>query len=162
MDHGRRNLIFGRRLSTPLRPPWSTEAAILSACTGCGDCARSCPSGIIEMGAGSYPEIRLEKAECTFCGRCAEVCRADVFDLARAPFRHTISIGERCLSRTGVECRSCQDACPEAAICFRPRLANSAEPVLDADLCSGCGACLAQCPVNAIEVVAPDREVAHA
>lgn len=162
MDHGRRSLFFGRRHSTPLRPPWSTEASILSACTGCGDCARSCPSGIIEMGAGNYPEIRLEKAECSFCGRCAEVCRADVFDLARPAFRHTMAIGEGCLSKAGIECRSCQDACPEAAIRFRPRLGRSAEPLLQTELCTGCGACLAQCPVNAIEAVFPEREVTHA
>lgn len=161
MDPGRRSFFLGRRATAPVRPPWSTEAAILSACTSCGDCVASCPSNIIEMGAGNYPEVRLDKAECTFCGRCAEVCRADVFDLTRKPFRHTVAIGESCLSKAGIECRSCQDACPETAIRFRPRLGRPAEPVLQADMCNGCGACLAPCPVNAISVVA-EREAVHA
>ncbi len=161
MDPRRRSFFLGRRAAPPIRPPWSTEAAILSACTSCGDCAASCPSGIIEMGAGNYPEIRLDKAECTFCGRCAESCRASVFDLARVPFQHTVAIDDRCLSKTGIECRSCQDACPEAAIRFRPRLGRPAEPILQADMCTGCGACLAPCPVGAIRVVA-EQEAVHA
>src|SRR5690554_3812425 len=153
MDHSKRSLLFGRRHSAPLRPPWGIETTILSACTGCGDCARVFPSHIIEIGAGGYPEIWLGKGECTFCGRCAEACRAPVFDLARPAFQHKVAIGDRCLSRSGIECRSCQDACPENAIHFRPRLGSSAEPVLQVDLCTGCGACLVQCPANAIEPV---------
>ena len=162
MDPGRRSFVFGRRAATPLRPPWSTDAAILAACTGCGDCVTSCPAGIIEMGAGKYPEIRLDKAECTFCGRCAEVCRADVFDLARPPFRHKVAIGESCLSKVGTECRSCEDACPEMAIRFRARLGRPAEPVLRAEMCTGCGACLAPCPVGAIQIAVAETEVVHA
>lgn len=114
------------------------------------------------MGAGRHPEIRLDEAECTFCGLCAEACPEPVFDLARPAFAHTISIGETCLPRTGTECRSCQDACPEAAIRFPVRLGAPAEPVLEAGLCSGCGACLAQCPVDAIRAAMPEPEAAHA
>lgn len=162
MDHGRRNLLLGQRCSRPLRPPWTTEDAILSACTGCGDCVTACPAAIVATGAGGYPEIRLAEGECTFCGRCAESCSAGVFDLARPAFRHAIAIGGNCLSKTGTECRSCQDACPQAAIRFRPRLGGIAVPELDGDLCTGCGACLAPCPVDAIRAVMPEREAAHA
>lgn len=162
MDHGRRNLLLGQPHSRPLRPPWTTEAAILSACTGCGDCVAACPGAVIAIGAGGYPELRLGDGECTFCGRCAQSCPADVFHLARPAFRHAISIGEHCLTRTGTECRSCQDACPQAAIRFRPRLGGIAEPVLDAGLCTGCGACLAPCPVDAIRAAMPEREAVDA
>lgn len=145
-----------------LRPPWTVEAVVAAACTGCGACARTCPQGIVAMGAGNLPEIRLEETECTFCGLCAEACPEPVFDRVRPAFVHAISIGEDCLPRAGIECRSCQDACPEAAIRFSMRIGAPALPALDAGLCTGCGACIAPCPVGAIRAAMPAREAVGA
>lgn len=153
-DHSRRMLLTGRRPDgvPPVRPPWSREAAVLSACTGCGACIDACPQAIVRTGGGGYPELDLGRGECTFCGRCAEVCPEPVFDRAPAPFPHLVAIGEGCLAAAGVVCQSCGDACPEAAIRFAPRLGGPPLPRLAENRCTGCGACIAVCPEDAVAV----------
>ena len=61
-------------------------------------------------------------------------------------------VAEGCLARHGVVCQSCRDACPEGAISFRPTLGRVATPAIDVDACTGCGDCVAPCPVAAIDV----------
>lgn len=70
------------------------------------------------------------------------------------------TIGETCLARRGIVCRSCGDACPERAIRFPPLLGRAALPVLSLEACTGCGDCLPVCPVAAIAL--PAAETAHA
>ncbi len=159
MDYARRNFLFGRGDRTPpLRPPWVAEAALLAGCTRCGACGTACHSEVIAIGSGGYPELRPHKGECTFCGLCAEACSAPVFDLRRKAFTHVVAIGETCLSTRGTECRACQDVCPEGAIRFRLRVGRAAAPELDADACTGCGACVSHCPADAIKVTAITEE----
>lgn len=59
-------------------------------------------------------------------------------------------IGTACIAFKQVVCRSCGDACEARAIRFKLRAGGVAVPVLDAESCTGCGACIAPCPVAAI------------
>ena len=70
------------------------------------------------------------------------------------------AIGEVCLARRGIVCRTCGDACPERAIRFPPLLGRAAQPLLSLEACTGCGDCLPVCPVAAIALAA--AEAAHA
>jgi ferredoxin-type protein NapF len=73
------------------------------------------------------------------------------FLLGRAAFgRASATIGDACLARQGVLCRSCGDACPAAAIRFRP--GGVPTPEVLAGRCTGCGACLPACPAAAITI----------
>jgi len=154
IDLGRRGFLTGRRLSRPvaIRPPWSREALVAAACTGCGACVPVCPQSIIALDAEGRPALAFEAGECTFCGACAEVCPEPVFDRSVAAFPHVAAIGADCFARRGIVCQSCGDACPETAIRFRPRLGGPALPEIASGRCSGCGACIAACPAQAVAV----------
>lgn len=65
-------------------------------------------------------------------------------------------IGGDCLARAGIHCRSCGDACPEAAIRFRPRLGAPPLPEVGPARCTGCGACVEVCPAGAVSLGAGD------
>jgi ferredoxin-type protein NapF len=70
-----------------------------------------------------------------------------------------IAISAVCLARAGVFCMSCRDACPQQAIGFRPRIGGFVVPELTEDSCTGCGACIAPCPTQAIVLVERFGEV---
>jgi ferredoxin-type protein NapF len=154
----RRGFLTGRPAPAfrPLPPGISMEA--LSACTGCGDCVAACPQQILLVAEGRVA-VDFSLDECTFCGACATACPEPVFSDSRA-MQHVAAISDACLARRGVTCMTCRDACPENAIRFAPRAGGPFLPVLDAGLCTGCGACIGPCPSNAI--AARPREVAHA
>lgn len=159
----RRNFLrAGWRAETaPVRPPGVREQA-LSACTGCGECVRHCPAGIVSLADG-LAVVDLSAGECTFCGACAENCPEPVFTEERAGrFDHVIAIAASCLPFHGVDCQACRDACPTGAIRFRPRRGGPFVPELAAASCTGCGACIAICPVGATAVASRPVEVVYA
>lgn len=159
MNHpsNRRNFLRGRisAQAAELRPPWAlAEEIFTTTCTRCGNCARACPTGIIRQGDGGYPTIDFSRGECTFCGDCVAACTPQALQRQENTAAWTLRarIGEACVARHQVECRICGEQCGEGAIRFPPRLGGIAEPELDTGRCTGCGACVAPCPVQAITV----------
>lgn len=142
--------LSGRK--APQRPPWALpEADFLAACTRCGECVPACPEKIIVVERG-YPRIDFTLGACSFCGACAAACKPGVLKAGPEgrPWRILPVFGEKCMARGNVVCRTCGDACAAAAIRFRPRLGGAALPEVDGEKCTGCGACVAPCPVAAI------------
>ena len=130
------------------------EADFLSACTGCGDCTRACPTGII-VEVDKRPQVDFAKGECTFCADCVTACQHGALrrkegDTQDKPWQIVANISDGCLAQANVVCRSCGDACAIMAIRFRPRMGGAALPEVDAERCTGCGACVAPCPKSAI------------
>ncbi|QJP15197.1 ferredoxin-type protein NapF [Starkeya sp. ORNL1] len=144
-----------------VRPPWTRDSVIAEACSGCGACIPACPQSIISLDRRRRPVVEFDAGECTFCGRCADACPEPVFDRSIAPFPHIAVIGDTCFPARGIVCQSCGDACPEMAISFRLRLGGPALPFIAADRCTGCGACIAACPADAIAATVPKREAPH-
>ena len=155
MDNSRRRF-FGIRTSgiTAVRPPWSVaEPQFVDCCSRCDDCVRVCPTRLLARGAGGFPVADFSTAACTFCGECAKICSTGAIRIVpnQAPWSFAIRIGDDCLPRQGVDCRVCGEACEIGAIRFRLRAGGAALPEVDSEACTACGACIAPCPVTAIE-----------
>lgn len=93
--------LAGARVAEAVRPPGALpESRFQDACTGCGDCVRACPQGILGTTRG-YPEVHFAAGGCDFCGACARACRTGALtEAACAPgtFAHRVAIGAGCLS----------------------------------------------------------------
>jgi ferredoxin-type protein NapF len=76
------------------------------------------------------------------------------------PSRLKAAILESCLAARGVTCHTCGDACIERAIRFVPEPGGVARPHVAFASCTGCGACVGMCPVNAVTLYAPDATAA--
>ena len=146
----------------------------LNRCTGCLACTVACKAinGVdvgnfwiktlrigphpIEGGSGDYPDVEMYflPVQCQHCKNpeCVRVCPSGAFvkDDSAAPWDVLAHIGDACLARQKVECRVCGEACDVGAIRFRPTLGGVSQPELDNARCTGCGACVAPCPVCAI------------
>lgn len=156
VDLSRRGFFRGRpRPRAEIRPPWAlAEPEFIDRCTRCNDCLKVCPTQILVVGDGGYPTVDFSLGECTFCGDCVTRCqpKALLRQPEQAAWPCKAAIGEDCLPRQGVECRVCGDFCEVRAIRFTPRLGGSPLPEVDTEKCTGCGACVAPCPVTAISV----------
>ncbi len=151
----RRQWLRGRFRPVPAqRPPWAREeSAFEAACTRCDACIEACPESVLVRGEGGYPEFVAQGEGCTFCGDCASVCGPRALWRPRAdtqPWFQYAVIGSECLAARDVMCMSCADACESRALRLKPAAGGIPKPVVDILACSGCGACVAPCPVGAI------------
>ncbi|MDX1607079.1 MAG: ferredoxin-type protein NapF [Candidatus Competibacterales bacterium] len=156
VDIARRAWLRGQRPPpAPLRPPWAlSEAAFTAACSRCQACVEACPEGILLRGDAGFPTVDFRRGECTFCGCCVQACPEPAFGPVDArAWRQTPQFGEACLAQHGVVCHSCRETCEAGAIRLRFAAGRVPQPELDADACTGCGACVAVCPVDAVSIV---------
>jgi ferredoxin-type protein NapF len=159
MDASRRGFFRGRRqaasIAAPLRPPWALgEAAFITACTRCGACVEKCPNGIVVAGSGSFPTVDFSRGECSFCGDCVTACAEGALSqkAQQEAWQLAPVIATTCIAQQNVVCRTCGDSCEPRAIRFRPRLGAAAVPEIETTDCTGCGACVAICPVQSIHM----------
>lgn len=139
---------------TSIRLPWLDKATVFTdLCTRCGKCAEKCETSIIVKGDGGFPTVDFSIDECTFCYQCAEVCPESLFvPKSEQPWNAKALINDSCLAFNNVECRSCGDMCETMAIKFKLEIGKVAQPEIELDECSGCGACVAVCPTSSINV----------
>lgn len=139
-----------------LRPPGAVEEpTFLSTCLRCGKCAQVCPQGAIKIAKGEMglaigtPYIVPREAACDLCMDCTKVCTSGTL---RPIAKEKVRIGlaeintELCLAWQGDECKLCYTSCPfyNQAI----KLENHQRPVVDKQICVGCGICEHVCIAN--------------
>ena len=155
----RRQFLRGdvKQRHAPTRPPWAIpEARFTVDCTRCGDCVDACGQQLIAIASGGFPEVRWQGNGCTFCGDCVTACEpralmGDTGDPATA-WSLRAKVQTHCLAQQGVVCRTCGDVCDANAIHFQLQLGGRAYPLVDPQLCTGCGSCMRPCPVDAIAI----------
>ncbi|MDX8390386.1 MAG: ferredoxin-type protein NapF [Mariprofundaceae bacterium] len=153
----RQFLSMGMKGTTPfVRPPWALDEDLFqAACTRCGDCLEVCPEDIlIREGREGYPFVDFNRGACTFCRRCVDVCSTTALNQSpnHLPWQIKANVNSNCLAAGQVICTTCAEQCEAGAIRFKPLVGKVAEPSISGSTCTGCGACVALCPSQAVEV----------
>ena len=164
-----------RRIEPALvRPPGAVEEGeFLKRCVKCGECMRVCLTNglqptLWEAGLEGIwsPMLVSRHGYCEYyCTLCGQVCPTGAIEELPVKKKTQVKIGlafidpARCLPFAfGIPCIVCEEACPTVprkAIWFREEkrpLRDGTErtvklPVVDPDLCIGCGICENKCPV---------------
>ncbi len=134
-----------------LRPPGGQdEAAFRAACLKCDRCRSACPTGAISVASvgdgllqARTPTFNFHRGYCDFCGKCQQVCATGAlgaFDPDADKIGVAIVQRDRCLAYSQ-GCVNCKDSCAFGALTFD----SARHPVIDGDLCNGCGACECAC-----------------
>lgn len=153
--HDERRRLFLRGSKLEIRPPWALELEdFFKKCSGCKQCVAVCPEGILTTDDFGYPFVDFRKGACIFCGKCVESCpEGALLTLGNEPWRHKATIAEICLGGKGTLCRTCGEECEAGAISYPWQGKGFSLPLLDLKRCTGCGACLGVCPVQAITMM---------
>ena len=160
MDNARRFFLRGQfskpPQARPPRPPWAGDNDVLfvEKCTRCSACITSCPTSVLKLGDGGFPEVSFQTNGCDLCGKCAEACQPQALTQTPATPAWTwvAEISAACLAQQQVECRVCGEFCDQQAIRFKPRLGGVSTPQVQPANCTGCGHCVSKCPTQAIQM----------
>lgn len=150
-----------------IRPPGSiTEQDFLTRCIACGQCIKVCPNHVI--GSSGFadgfsrigtPKLLTHKGFCKEdCIACGNVCPTGALIPVSLSDKPYIKIGTaivdntRCIAWRGIRrCLICSTLCPYNAITVEqagPESSPKSGPVINEELCTGCGKCEKYCPVS--------------
>ena len=163
-----------------LRPPSTTETRLAALCVRCGACYGACPTGNLRPSAsltseaGPWtPMLDERPAHCTLeCNLCAAACPTDALHTPTAQEAEALGLGvqaevnrSRCRAwARNHACMKCKDPCPiVGALVAEERPAGLPGdgprpvkvPVVDKDLCIGCGLCANACVMGPPAIGAP-------
>lgn len=158
-------------------PPGTLSAERFSqTCTACYLCVSACPTQVIQPALLAYqgggllqPAMDYSAAYCTYeCIRCGQVCPTGAIRAFSASEKKATRIGlvhfieDNCVVVTDrTDCGACAEHCPTKAVRMVPYENDLTIPVLDTDVCVGCGACEFACPVRPHKAIYVDGEPEH-
>lgn len=157
----------------PITPPGSvSKKEFAEKCTACHLCVVKCPAQILKPAGLEFglnyllkPHVVYDKAYCNYeCTICSEVCpNQAIKDLTREE-KITTQVGVAHFEKhlcvvfnDETDCGACSEHCPTQAVKMVPYKGTLRIPVVDPEICVGCGGCEYICPVRphrAIHVVA--------
>ena len=140
-------LAFGGTGTEELRPPGGQdEQSFIAACLKCDRCRSICPTDVITLSRleqgfiqARTPVLDFHRGYCDFCDKCIEVCPTGAlspFDETSERIGMAIIQNDRCLA-FAQSCSVCKDSCDYGALSFN----DKGRPVIDPELCNGCGRC---------------------
>ncbi len=155
-----------------LRPPGTeNENDFLKKCTRCRACANVCEAGCIRfftlsesLRLAGTPYLEPRKRACNLCMNCTQVCptgalkpiEKDIKEIAAGvKMGGAVVVESNCLSFNGRICGVCHDACPVSGAI---KLESPAKPIVDLDLCIGCGRCEERCPQYPSAIIVKRKE----
>ncbi|MCL2390599.1 MAG: 4Fe-4S binding protein [Endomicrobia bacterium] len=167
---GRKTYAAGHKSIAPvIRPPGAiSEREFKQACVRCGNCMKVCVTNglqpiMTESGIDGIwtPKMDNYIGYCEYnCNACGHVCPTQAIEALSMEEKMKRSIGRAeiikdiCIPwRDGISCLVCEEHCPvpDKAIKFVPEIINGKNvdvPVIDLELCIGCGVCQNKCPVE--------------
>ena len=121
-------------------------------CLGFGDCAAACKFGAITINNGI---AHVDPDKCTGCGVCKTVCPKRIIFLYRTNDRPKPIVMCSNHKKAPVTRRECTAGCIGCGKCVRNCPVSAVEvrnnvARIDFEKCVGCGKCATECPVNAI------------
>ena len=164
--------------ATRIVPPGAVSLKnMASHCTGCQLCVSACPNGVLRPSSDlmhlMQPTMSYEHGYCRpECTRCSEVCPAGAIKLIDVAEKSSIQVGhavwtrELCVPiKDGQECGNCARHCPTSAITMVLSDPNDPKslkiPVVNEELCIGCGACENLCPSRPLSAIHVEGHEVH-
>lgn len=159
---------LARSQNALLRPPGAViENEFTGLCLRCGNCIRTCPSGIIHPDKGQAgvvgflaPVVRYIDDYCNEeCNDCTKTCPSGAIKALSLEQKNEYIIGQArvdmALCLWGInDCNKCLNACPFEAINVHwDEEAYESYPAVDPLKCNGCGACEAYCPTGDLKAI---------
>ena len=171
-----------------LRPPGALkEEDFLSTCIKCGMCVEACPfDTLLLAGPGDNkplgtPYFTPRDVPCYMCPDipCVPVCPTGALDITKVSTKGKLDINKskmgvaivddkNCIAFWGIQCDACYRACPlmDEAISLKyeknERTGKHAflKPVVNSDICTGCGLCERACVTKEAAIIILPREIA--
>ena len=171
-----------------LRPPGALEETdFLATCIKCGMCVEACPfDTLVLAGPGDNkplgtPFFIPREIPCYMCPDipCVPVCPTGALDITKVSTNNELDINKarmgvaivddkNCIAFWGIQCDACYRACPlmDEAIFLKyeknERTGKHAflKPVINTDICTGCGLCERACVTKKSAIIILPREVA--
>ncbi len=149
--------------TTPVLPPGAESiGSFAGACSRCYACVKACPTKVIRvkppinrsLAQFFHPEMDYQNGYCDeFCNQCSQACPTTALQPLTIDAKRTRQIGvakvrrDACLAwADGEHCMVCQEFCPYLAIDTDKSTANLPRPVVNPEICRGCGVCQNRCP----------------
>ena len=162
-------LLPAQSAKIPITPPGSLSIRHFTEhCTSCHLCMTQCPTKVLkpsmfEYGISNFmkPYLNFKYGACDYnCNICTQICPTKAIEPLTLKEKQKISIGlahiniKLCIPYVkGTACAACDEMCPTGATHMIKLKNGLPAPVINQDLCIGCGACQKACPVSPIKAI---------
>jgi len=171
-----------KKTGSVVRPPASLkEDEFINRCVRCGNCMKVCPTNVLQpsmlqagLGGVWTPHLVNEIGYCEYnCVLCGEVCPTGAISKLPLAKKQHAKLGVAkvdrsiCIAWSGnKECLVCEEHCPVPSKAIKIEEAwienrMIGRPVVDTDLCIGCGICQYKCPVRPLRAITVSPEGAY-